>query len=118
MTGTPSSHRQAPAAFAPPADGDRDRAPAICVNGRTFDWPRRPTVVICFDGCDPEYVRVARAACAVPTLEQMIRAGFGGSARAAMPTFTNPNNLSIVCGAPPSIHGVSGNYYLDRETDR
>lgn len=32
-----------------------------------------------------------------------------------MPTFTNPNNISIVCGAPPAVHGVAGNYYLDRE---
>src|SRR3546814_19368206 len=35
-----------------------------------------------------------------------------------MPTFTNPNNVSIVCGAPPSVHGVAGNYYLDRGTGR
>jgi phosphonoacetate hydrolase len=35
-----------------------------------------------------------------------------------MPTFTNPNNVSIVTGAPPSVHGIAGNYYLDRETGR
>jgi phosphonoacetate hydrolase len=29
-----------------------------------------------------------------------------------MPTFTNPNNLSIVTGASPAIHGIAGNYYL------
>jgi phosphonoacetate hydrolase len=33
-----------------------------------------------------------------------------------MPSFTNPNNLSIVTGRPPSVHGISGNYYLDRAT--
>jgi phosphonoacetate hydrolase len=45
-----------------------------------------------------------------------------GAARAAgtslvgdcvMPSFTNPNNLSIVTGAPPSVHGISGNYFWD-----
>src|SRR6266581_1976800 len=30
-----------------------------------------------------------------------------------MPSFTNPNNLSIVTGAPPSVHGISGNYFWD-----
>ena len=35
-----------------------------------------------------------------------------------MPTFTNPNNVSIVTGAPPSVHGIAGNYYLDRDSGR
>src|SRR3981081_3614205 len=30
-----------------------------------------------------------------------------------MPSLTNPNNLSIVTGVPPSRHGVPGNHYLD-----
>lgn len=33
-----------------------------------------------------------------------------------MPSFTNPNNLSIITGQPTSVHGVAGNYFLDRET--
>lgn len=94
-----------------------DRAP-ILINGRDYCWPRRPTVVVCFDGCDPAYVEAASAAGAIPTLDAMRRNGFATVALAAMPTFTNPNNISIVCGAPPSVHGVSGNYYLDRETGR
>ena len=48
----------------------------------------------------------------------MMREGLGAVALAAMPTFTNPNNISIVTGAPPAVHGVSGNFYLDRETGR
>ena len=32
-----------------------------------------------------------------------------------MPSFTNPNNLSIVTGVPPSVHGICGNYFWDRE---
>ena len=29
-----------------------------------------------------------------------------------IPSFTNPNNLSIVTGAPPAVHGIPGNHYL------
>ena len=42
--------------------------------------------------------------------------GFVGEAQAVVPTFTNPNNASIVTGVPPAVHGISGNYYLDRAT--
>lgn len=30
-----------------------------------------------------------------------------------MPSFTNPNNVSIITGVPPSVHGIAGNYFLD-----
>jgi phosphonoacetate hydrolase len=33
-----------------------------------------------------------------------------------VPSFTNPNNLSIVTGAPPSVHGICGNFFFDRDT--
>lgn len=88
----------------------------IEVNGRKYQWPQRPTVIICFDGCDPAYIKASSRKGHIPTLDRMIREGFYDIADAVMPTFTNPNNISIVCGAPPSVHGVAGNYYLDRET--
>src|SRR5262245_30963191 len=88
------------------------------VNGRTLRWPKRPTVVVCLDGGDPAYLAAASARDAIPVLGRMMRDGFSTTAAAAMPTFTNPNNVSIVCGAPPSVHGVSGNYYLERESGR
>ncbi len=53
-----------------------------------------------------------------PTISAFQTDGFMGTADAVVPTFTNPNNTSIVTGAPPSVHGMSGNYYLDRETGR
>ncbi|WP_108662196.1 phosphonoacetate hydrolase [Acuticoccus kandeliae] len=100
-------------------DGARTQAiPACTVNGRTYSAPRRPTAVICYDGCDPAYVAAARAAGVVPHLVRMMDEGFAATALAAMPTFTNPNNVSIVCGAPPSVHGISGNYYFDAATGR
>ena len=88
----------------------------VTVNERRYRKPMRPTVVICFDGCDPDYVAAAAAAGVIPVLAKMQREGFDAMALAAMPTFTNPNNVSIVCGAPPSVHGVAGNFYLDRAT--
>ncbi|MGQ4273841.1 phosphonoacetate hydrolase [Terrihabitans sp. B22-R8] len=92
--------------------------PIIEANGRSYRWPVRPTVVICFDGCDPAYITASVAAGTIPTIARFLREGFHKVADAAMPTFTNPNNVSIVCGVPPSVHGVAGNYYLDRETKR
>jgi phosphonoacetate hydrolase len=90
----------------------------VTVNGRSYAWPTRPTAVVCFDGCDPAYIEAARAAGLVPTIDRMVRTGFHAPALAAMPTFTNPNNVSIVTGVAPADHGVSGNFYLDRETGR
>jgi phosphonoacetate hydrolase len=73
-------------------------------------------VVVCLDGCDPRYLNFENAAKVFPNVSRMMRDGFSALADAAMPTFTNPNNVSIVTGAPPEVHGISGNYYLDRAT--
>ena len=35
-----------------------------------------------------------------------------------MPSFTCPNNMSIITGTPASKHGISGNYYLDTATGK
>jgi phosphonoacetate hydrolase len=88
----------------------------ILLNGREYRPPTRPTVVICADGCDPSYLDHGLASGQLPTVARFRTEGFLGAAQAAMPTFTNPNNVSIVTGAPPSVHGISGNFYLDRET--
>ncbi|RAI03660.1 phosphonoacetate hydrolase [Acuticoccus sediminis] len=101
--------------MAPALNGAPDVAVA---NGRSYALPRRPTAVICYDGCDPAYVEAARAAGVVPHLSAMMDGGFAATALAAMPTFTNPNNVSIVTGAPPAVHGISGNYYFDAATGR
>jgi phosphonoacetate hydrolase len=90
----------------------------IELNGRRYRKPQRPTVVICVDGCDPEYLERGIPDGVFPTIGSFRRDGYFGTAEAAMPTFTNPNNASIVTGAPPSVHGIAGNYYLDRATGR
>jgi phosphonoacetate hydrolase len=86
------------------------------VNGRRYRRPRQPTVVVCFDGCDPAYIERGLADGILPTIAGLRETGFVGEALAAVPTFTNPNNASIVTGVPPAVHGISGNYYLDRLT--
>jgi phosphonoacetate hydrolase len=93
-------------------------ADLIKLNGRRYRKPERPTVVICVDGCDPEYIDRGIADGVFPTIGSFARDGHLGTADAVVPTFTNPNNVSIVTGAPPSVHGIAGNYYLDRETGR
>lgn len=75
-------------------------------------------IVICYDGFDPSYLADAAIRGISPRLSAMIEGGFHATALSAMPSFTNPNNVSIVCGVPPSVHGVSGNYWYDRETGR
>lgn len=85
----------------------------IRVNGRTYGGPPRPVVVVCLDGCGPDYIRRAVEAGAMPALAAMLARGTSRLAEAAMPTLTNPNNLSIVTGAPPAVHGICGNYFFD-----
>ena len=88
----------------------------IRVNGHSYRKPVTQTVVICFDGCDPRYISHGVTAGLIPNIARIISEGFYAIADAAMPTFTNPNNMSIVTGAPPKVHGISGNYYLDKAT--
>ena len=88
------------------------------MNGRCYRRPAAPTVVICYDGCDPRYISHGVPAGLLPNISKIMSEGFFAIADAAMPTFTNPNNMSIVTGAPPKVHGISGNYYLDRATGR
>ncbi len=90
----------------------------IELNGRRYRRPERPTVVICVDGCDPSYVERGVADGVMPTIGGFARDGWLGAADAVMPTFTNPNNVSIVTGVPPAVHGIAGNYCLDRDTGR
>ena len=88
----------------------------ITVNGRSYRWMDRPLVVVCVDGCQYEYITAAVAAGVAPFLGRLL-AGSGECfiADCVMPSFTNPNNLSIVTGVPPSVHGICGNYFFDAE---
>jgi phosphonoacetate hydrolase len=75
----------------------------------------RPLVVVCVDGCEFDYIHKAVAAGAAPFLGRMLTDGAAFEGDCVVPSFTNPNNLSIVTGVPPSVHGICGNYFYDRE---
>lgn len=75
-------------------------------------------MVVCVDGFDPEYLGEGIKAGILPTMQSFIQKGFHVTAKSAMPSFTNPNNVSIITGAPPSAHGIAGNFFLDRETGK
>jgi len=88
----------------------------VSANGRSYRWPTRPLVVVCVDGCEADYINQAVQAGVAPYLGEMASRGASRLGHCVVPSFTNPNNLSIVTGAPPSVHGICGNYFYDRET--
>ena len=102
-----------------------DATKAVMVNGRVYAWPASPVVVVCLDGSEPDYadsdsggyIERAMAADRMPYLSKALEKGTSRLADCVIPAFTNPNNLSIVTGAPPALHGICGNYFFDREAN-
>lgn len=84
------------------------------VNGLGYRWPSKPGVIICADGLDMAYLDAAFAAGRAPYLAGLMEQGLVRPAAGAMPSFTNPNNMSIVTGQPPLVHGIAGNFFLDQ----
>ncbi len=100
-----------------PRAGNQDMVPAdVTLNGVSYRWPKQPVVVICIDGGDPAYFARGLQDGIVPTVERFMRTGFSATAQGTIPSFTCPNNMSIATGAPASVHGISGNFYLDPES--
>src|SRR5215475_12365329 len=89
----------------------------LTINGRSYAWPKQPVVVICVDGSEPDYTERAMAAGAMPWLASALTRGSERIADCVIPSFTNPNNLSIVTGVPPAVHGIAGNFFYDRDAD-
>ena len=93
--------------------------PVINVNGRDYRWPVKPVVVVCIDGSEPDYIEQAIAAGVMPWMKRVVeQQGSDLRAHCVVPSFTNPNNISIVTGVPPVVHGICGNFYYDRDNDR
>jgi phosphonoacetate hydrolase len=88
----------------------------VSANGRDYAWPKAPAIAICLDGCEPAYLDAAIGAGLMPALVRIKDAGTVRLAHSAIPSFTNPNNLSIATGRPPAVHGICGNYLYDPET--
>jgi phosphonoacetate hydrolase len=91
----------------------------VSINGRDYRWPDRPRVVVCIDGSEPDYIEQAIAAGVMPWMKKVVeQQGSDLRAHCVVPSFTNPNNISIVTGVPPVVHGICGNFYYDRDNDR
>lgn len=87
----------------------------IQANGHTYQLPARPTVIVCIDGCEQEYINLAVQAGVTPFFASLAKRGTVLTGDCVVPSFTNPNNLSIVTGVPPSVHGICGNFFYDTE---
>src|SRR4051794_11478554 len=90
------------------------RTPTVSVNAREYRFPNTPTVVVCIDGSEPGYIERAIDAGLAPNFARLMKNGANLTALSAMPSFTNPNNMSIITGRPPAVHGIAGNYFYDR----
>lgn len=88
----------------------------VTANGRSYAAPRTCAIAICLDGCEPEYLDVAIDRGLMPTLQRIREEGTVRMAHSVIPSFTNPNNLSIATGRPPSVHGICGNFLYDPDT--
>ena len=88
----------------------------IITNGRSYPIPKTTAIAICLDGCEPAYLDAAIADGLMPTLKRMRETGTDRLAHSVIPSFTNPNNLSIATGRPPSVHGICGNFLFDPDS--
>ncbi len=88
----------------------------VHLNGVDYAWPSRPVVVVCIDGGDPAYLDAAIAEGIVPNMARYRREGFYAVSQGTVPSFTCPNNMSLITGSPPSVHGISGNFTFDPAT--
>jgi len=88
---------------------------AVDVNDRSYHWPQKPLVVVCVDGSEPGYIEQAVATGEAPFFARALSQGTNRLADSVVPSFTNPNNMSIVTGVPPVVHGIAANFFHDRD---
>ncbi len=88
----------------------------VTVNGREYAWPEKPVVVVCIDGSEPDYIERAVADGVMPFMAEALKTGSDLRADCVVPSFTNPNNMSIVTGVPPVVHGIGANFFYDRDS--
>lgn len=73
---------------------------------------KRKILILCIDAGSHDYL----AASDIPNIRKLAEAGFYRHANAVIPSVTNVNNVSIATGTFPETHGITTNYYVDRET--
>ena len=89
----------------------------ILINNRTYPIVDKfSAIVICLDGSQKEYIEEASKENLTPNLDKLIAKGESLIAYSAIPSFTNPNNISIVTGQPSSVHGICGNFFYTPST--
>ena len=76
----------------------------------------KTAIVICLDGSQKEYLEEASKSNLTPNLDKLIATGESLLVHSAIPSFTNPNNISIVTGQPSAVHGICGNFFYTPET--
>ena len=90
----------------------------ISVNGKSYKWPSKPAIIICLDGSEPGpkgYIDTAISMGLMPFMKSMINKSTYEIGKCAMPSFTNVNNMSIVTGTTPDVHGICGNFFFNPE---
>ena len=76
---------------------------------------RRQAILLCLDGCAPEYLQKS----SVRNIRALAEGGFHTDSGLAMvPTVTNVNNVSLITGAYPEEHGITSNCFYDRRSRR
>ena len=91
----------------------------LSINNREYPSTLNQTsIVICLDGSQKEYIDEASKLNLTPNLDDIIQKGEYLMAHSAIPSFTNPNNISIVTGQPSSVHGICGNFFYTPETGK
>jgi len=75
---------------------------------------RRRILVPAIGGLSPDCLAAAHA----PTIRQPAVSGGLAIGEAVMPSATNVNDVSIVAGAPPAVHGVTANYCIGGRGER
>ncbi len=73
---------------------------------------KRKILIAVIDAGSSEYFLSAD----IPNIRQMIKSGFMKEVSSVIPSVTNVNNVSIVCGAWPEVHGITANYWHNPQT--
>jgi len=74
----------------------------------------RKILIICVDGMGPDYLEAAHT----PAIDRLASDGVSVVGQSVIPSVTNVNNVSIITGVPPRVHGITSNYHLDAATGR
>ena len=89
----------------------------IEINERQYPGiPSSTAIVICLDGSQKEYFDEASKLDLTPNIDSFKKSGEDLLVNSAIPSFTNPNNISIVTGRPSSVHGICGNFFYTPTT--